>query len=222
MVEAKTIDGASGDAAEFNTHTGSASDAKVPHAGGAPVTLSARAGSAAVAGQDILMNAGTQLTTASGEHTELATGGTYRLHTGQAIGILAGVIAKGDGSGGAAPSGTGIGVVAAKGKVKIEAQSDRLTISAKKRLSIQSQSAHIDWAAAKKITLSTAGGANITIEGGNITVQGPGKITVNASTKQFTGGAGASYTLPKLPSANRVCIECMKKAAKHGTVAALR
>jgi type VI secretion system secreted protein VgrG len=222
MVEAKTIDGASGDAAEFNTNTGSASDAKVPHAGGAPVTLSARAGSAAVAGQDILMNAGTQLTTASGEHTELATGGTYRLHTGQAIGLLAGVIAKGDGAGGAAPSGTGIGVVAAKGKVKIEAQSDTLTISAKKRLSIQSQSAHIDWAAAKKITLSTAGGANITIEGGNITVQGPGKITVNASNKQFTGGAGASYTLPKLPSANRVCIECMKKAAKHGTVAALR
>jgi type VI secretion system secreted protein VgrG len=84
MVEAKTIDDASGDAAEFNINTGSASDAKVPHAGGTPVTLSARAGSASVAGQDIVLNVGNQLTTASGERTELATGGTYRLHSDQA------------------------------------------------------------------------------------------------------------------------------------------
>jgi type VI secretion system secreted protein VgrG len=201
MVEAKTIDGASGDAAEFNTNTGSASDAKVPHAGGAPVTLSARAGSAAVAGQDIVFNAGSQLTTASGEHTELATGGTYRLHTGQSIGVLAGVIAKGDGSGSAAPAGTGIGVVAAKGKVKLEAQSDTLTVAAKGNVSIQSQSAHIDWAAAKKISLSTAGGANITIEGGNITVQGPGKILVKAATKQFAGGTTINREAQKWPDA---------------------
>jgi type VI secretion system secreted protein VgrG len=222
MVAAQDMDTAAGDAAEFNASTGSDTSPKVPHTGGAPVTLSARAGSATVAGQDIILNAGNQLTTASGEHTEFATGGAYRLHSGQAIGVLAGVIAKGDGSGSAAPAGTGIEVIAAKGKVNIQAQSDTLTISAKKQVNIQSQSAHIDWAAAKKITLSTAGGANITIEGGNITVQCPGTIQVNAGAKQFTGSAGASYGLPKLPRASPVCIECMERAAKHGTVAAIR
>ena len=47
--------------------------------------------------------------------------------------------------------------------------------------------------------MSTAGGANITIEGGNITVQCPGKITVRAGKKSFIEPANLNYPLPKLP-----------------------
>jgi type VI secretion system secreted protein VgrG len=59
----------------------------------------------------------------------------------------------------------------------------------------------VDWAAAKKISLSTAGGANITIEGGNITIQCPGKITVHAGQKSFAGPTQQNYPMPKLPRA---------------------
>jgi uncharacterized protein (DUF2345 family) len=47
--------------------------------------------------------------------------------------------------------------------------------------------------------LSTAGGANITIEGGNITVQCPGKVKVHAGKKSFSGAAGLEQEMPTLP-----------------------
>jgi type VI secretion system secreted protein VgrG len=69
-------------------------------------------------------------------------------------------------------------------------------------INIQSANAHIDWAAAKKISLSTAGGANITIEGGNITVQCPGKLTVHAASKKFDGPTNLAYDMNKWPKVN--------------------
>ena len=86
-------------------------------------------------------------------------------------------------------------------------------------MTIQSANAHIDWAAAKKIVLATAGGANITIEGGNITVMCPGKITVRASQKSFVGPEKQSYPLPGLPK--QVCVECLLKARKAGARVAI-
>ncbi|WP_394778285.1 DUF2345 domain-containing protein, partial [Undibacterium sp.] len=47
--------------------------------------------------------------------------------------------------------------------------------------------------------LSTAGGANITIEGGNITVQCPGKIMIQAGKKSFTGPSTIGTQMPVLP-----------------------
>ncbi|WP_309618020.1 DUF2345 domain-containing protein, partial [Salinibacterium sp.] len=93
-----------------------------------------------------------------------------------------------------------------------QAQADALQVAAKDDVSIQSKTAHIDWAAAKKIVLATKGGASITIEGGNITVQCPGTITVRASTKSFVGPEGASFALPTLPQ--QVCVECLLSAAR--------
>nr|WP_307155914.1 DUF2345 domain-containing protein [Duganella sp. Leaf126] len=82
-------------------------------------------------------------------------------------------------------------------------------------VNVVSANAHIDWAAAKSISLSTAGGANITISGGNITVQCPGKITVHAAKKSFAGAQEVSYKLPILPQS--VCIECLAKRAAQRT-----
>ena len=87
-------------------------------------------------------------------------------------------------------------------------------MAAKKDISIQSKSAHIDWAAAKKITLQTAGGASVTIEGGNITVECPGKIEIKAGKRSFLGPETELYGLPLLPSS--VCVSCLLKAAKSG------
>jgi type VI secretion system secreted protein VgrG len=107
---------------------------------------------------------------------------------------LAGAVDKGE-------DGKGLTLIAGKDPVRYEAQSNAIQIQAKQLINIQSANAHIDWAAAKKISLSTADGANITIEGGNITIQCPGQLTVHAASKTFDGPTRLSYPLPGLPAA---------------------
>ena len=102
--------------------------------------------------------------------------------TGIAQDMLGGAIKPGTEA-----AGKGFTMIAGSGNIEVQAQADQMQIAAKLDVSIQSQSAHIDWAAAKKITLSTAAGANITIKGGNITVQCPGTIAIHAATKSFVG-----------------------------------
>jgi type VI secretion system secreted protein VgrG len=97
-------------------------------------------------------------------------------------------------------SARGLSLIASKEPVRYEAQSNEIKVQAKQLINIQSANSHIDWAAAKKISISTADGANITIEGGNITVQCPGKLTVHASSKKFDGPANLSYPLPVMPT----------------------
>jgi uncharacterized protein (DUF2345 family) len=145
----------------------------------------------------------------------MASGGAQRIHTGQAIGVLAGAV-----SAGGEAAGKGITLIAGQGDIEFQAQADKMQIAAKNDVTIQSASAHIDWAAAKKVVLATAGGANITIEGGNITVMCPGKITVRAGTKSFVGPERASYTMPGLPQ--HVCLECLLKARAAGAAFAIR
>jgi uncharacterized protein (DUF2345 family) len=45
---------------------------------------------------------------------------------------------------------------------------------------------------------------------------------VHASSKKFDGPARMSYAKPQLPTGGFLCVECMKKAAQHGAIAALR
>jgi uncharacterized protein (DUF2345 family) len=74
-----------------------------------------------------------------------------------------------------------------------------MQIAAKQLVNVQSANGHIDWAAAKKITLKTEAGACIEISGDGVTVQCPGKIEVQAATKQMEGAAQQSYALPRMP-----------------------
>lgn len=205
MVDGASFEAAQSDAAAQNTATG---QGKVPHSAQPMVSLNAKAGWALTAGADVHLSADDHITLASGQHTDWATGGAYRLHTGQAIGVLAGVVQPGE-----VAAGKGLTMIAAQGKVELQAQSDRLEIAAKEQINIQSESAHIDWAAAKKITLATAGGARVVIAGGNITVECPGTMTVKASSKQFSGPASVKYAMPQLPKT--VCVPCMLAAAKN-------
>jgi type VI secretion system secreted protein VgrG len=144
----------------------------------------------------------------SGQNTQFVTGGQLRIHSGQAIGMLGGAVKAGD-------DNIGLQLIAAQGAVDLQAQGDVLNVQARDQVDIISANAHVDWAAAKSISLSTAGGANITIEGGNITVQCPGKITIHAAKKSFTGGQEVNYKLPFLPQG--VCVECLAKRAAQRT-----
>ena len=191
MVSAEGLEEATLDAAERNTGTGRG---KLPHTAAPLLAISAEAGLALAAGQDIGMTAGETITFASGQDMSWAVGGSARVHSGQAIGVLAGAVAAGSQA-----AGTGITLVAWQGDVELQAQGDRMQVAAKDDVTVQSASAHVDWAAAKRIVLATAGGANITIEGGNITVMCPGKMTVRAGVKSFVGAETSNWDMPALP-----------------------
>jgi hypothetical protein len=109
-------------------------------------------------GQSLQLANGETVTLMSGQDTQFVTGGQMRVHTGQAIGVLNGAVKAGE-------NGIGLQLIAAKDAIDIQAQSEELKVQARDEIDVISANAHIDWAAAKRISLSTAGGANITIEG---------------------------------------------------------
>jgi Rhs element Vgr protein len=201
MVGKDSLDAAQADAAAKNTGAG---DGRLPHFTDPLIAIAASGGFGANAGQSLQLANGETVTVMSGQDTQFVTGGQMRVHSGQAIGVLGGAVKAGEG-------GIGLQLITAKDAIDIQAQADELKVQARDEINVISANAHIDWAAAKRISLSTAGGANITIEGGNITVQCPGKIKVHAGKKSFTGPEKLSYKLPILPQS--VCIECLAKRA---------
>jgi type VI secretion system secreted protein VgrG len=164
-----------------------------------------------VAGQSLQFANAETSSFMSGQDTQMVTGGQLRMHAGQAIGILGGAISPGTAPG---EGNKGLTLIAAQDPVRYEAQSSTIAIQAKDLVNIQSANAHIDWAAAKSISLSTADGANITLSGGNITVQCPGKLTVHSSSRKFEDAGRMRYPLPVMPQS--VCAECLKKAREAG------
>jgi type VI secretion system secreted protein VgrG len=146
---------------------------------------------------------GETVTLMSGQDMQFVTGGQMRVHAGQAIGVLAGAMQVGE-------DGTGMQLIAAKGDIDLQAQADKFQVKANGEVSVTSVNAHIDWAAAQSISLSTAGGANITIAGGNITIQCPGKLLIQAGTKHFGGPERSYFSMPELPRS--ICVDCMKKS----------
>ena len=186
---------------------------QLPHTKDAIIAIAARAGLGVVAGQDLQLANGETVTLMSGQDTQWSSGGKWRLHTGQAIGMLGGAVKAGEGD-------AGVQLIAAQGAIDVQAQADVLNVQAREEVNVISANAHVDWAAAKSIRLSTAGGANITIEGGNITIQCPGKITVFAGKKSFIGPTRAPYVMPPLPSST--CKNCILSAMQQGAAGVLR
>ena len=98
---------------------------------------------------------------------------------------------------------TGIKLHAASGKVSIQSQSGKTTLTADKAITVASvtKSAKV---AAKEHVLLTAQGAYLKLEGGNIMLHGPGKIEFKASMKELAGPASAAVALPSLPKAENL------------------
>jgi type VI secretion system secreted protein VgrG len=209
MVDPLGIEQAQADAAGKTTQGAN----KLPHTTDPVIAIAAKAGLVATAGQDVVLAAHDTVHLAAGNDSTRAIGGAARLHTGQAIGVLAGAVQPGDEA-----AGTGLTMVAGHGDVEVQAQSDRMQIAAKGLVNVQSAQGHVDWAAAKKITLQTAGGASITIEAGGITTQCPGKITVKAATKSMVGAGSEAYPVPALPGG--ICVSCLLKARAHASALA--
>lgn len=89
---------------------------------------------------------------------------------------------------------TGIQLHAASGNVNSQSQSGATHVVADKAVSVSSTAAGIKVSSPTRIVL-TAGGAGITISGGNITLAAPGNITLKAGMKNFTGGSSANDSI---------------------------
>ena len=189
MVGTESFDAAMADAGAKATTGGKG---KTPHSTDPIIAIAAKEGFGAVAGQSVQLANGESVALVSGQDMQFVSGGQMRVHSGQAIGVLGGAVKAGE-------EGLGLQLVAAKDAIDMQAQADELKLQARDEVNVISANAHIDWAAAKKISLSTAGGANITIEGGNITVQCPGKIKVHAGKKSFSEPGDMNIDLPTLP-----------------------
>ncbi|NMG42695.1 type VI secretion system tip protein VgrG [Aromatoleum toluvorans] len=204
MVSARNLAAATTDAQNGNT---AVTGERVPQLAAPAILQAAQAGIGLVAGRSIQIAAGDTATLMSGADSNFAIAGSARLHTGQALGLLAGAIRPGD-------DNTGLRLIAARDDIALQAQSDELKLLARDALTLVSAGASIDFAAAKKIVLSVEGGASITIDGG-ITVACLGTITVHASKKSFGGPVRETYPLPQMPQS--VCRPCLLAALRSGS-----
>ncbi len=126
------------------------------------------------------------------------------MHSGQAIGLLAGAVGPGD-------DGSGLKLFAGQGDVELQAQSDELTLAAKELVKLVSADSHIDFAAAKSIVLCTEGGASLTLEGGNVSFECPGTISMKSGSKEFGGPERNQFLLPVLPNSENTWVDLGEK-----------
>ncbi len=180
---------ASASAEERQTAAGAG---KLPHSVDPIVAVSAKDGLALSAGRDLQYAVGEVAMVTSGQDAQVSTGGQLRIHSNDAVGLLGGAVGPG-------AQGIGVQMIAARDDLTTQAQAGEMRLQSRDEINIKSANAHIDWASAKKISLSTAGGANITIDGGSITIQCPGKLEIKAGKKTFTGAAQRHYALPVMP-----------------------
>jgi uncharacterized protein involved in type VI secretion and phage assembly/uncharacterized protein (DUF2345 family) len=202
MASATSLPNALADAADKATAT---SADKLPHMADPNIVLVGKAGIGLTAGQDLLLSAQDTAQLASGQDTHLAIGGQARIHSAQAIGMLAGAIQPGGEA-----AGKGLTLIAAQGPIDLQAQAGPAQVAAKQTLELKTASGVVNIAAAKKVTLAVSGGASITIEGGSFTAQCPGKITVQAGQKSMVGGGTQTVSFPAMPKT--VCVECLRKS----------
>jgi|GEM_PF-110541 len=191
MVSTASLPQAASDASGKNTATG---QDQVPHMADPNIAIVGKAGVGLTAGQDLHLSSQDGTTLASGQDTHWAVGGQARIQTGQAIGILAGAIQPGGEA-----AGKGLTLMAAQGPIDLQAQAGPAQVAAKDTLEIKTAQGVINIAAAKKVVLAVSGGASITIEGGQFTVECPGKILVQAGQKRMVGPGTMSWTMPTLP-----------------------
>ncbi|MEO4028949.1 DUF2345 domain-containing protein, partial [Chromobacterium vaccinii] len=148
--------------------------------------LSAPAGIASLTEQSQTLSAGQNLNLAAQRDANHTTGRRWLHNVGQHISLfVAGVKDK-----------VALKLIAAKGKVQVQAQSDAMELTADKDVTITSSKDKIIVHAGDEILL-TAGGAYIRIKSGNIEVHAPGKVTVKGASHTLDGPASMDWSQPQ-------------------------
>ncbi|MBA4706850.1 type VI secretion system Vgr family protein [Aquitalea aquatica] len=149
--------------------------------------LSAPAGIASLTEQSQTISAGTNLNLIAQRDSNHTTGRRWLHNVGQHISLfVAGVKDQ-----------IALKLIAAKGKVQVQAQSDAMEITADKDVTITSCKDKI-MVNAKQEILLTAGGGYIRIAGGNIEVHCPGTVTVKGASHDLSGPTSLNAPMPEL------------------------
>ncbi|BBF87228.1 putative Vgr-related protein [Aquitalea magnusonii] len=140
--------------------------------------LSAPAGIASLTEQSHTISAGTNLNLIAQRDSNHTTGRRWLHNVGQHISLfVAGVKDK-----------VALKLIAAKGKVQVQAQSDALELTADKELTVTSVEGKVTIAASQEVLL-TSGGAYIRLKDGNIEVHAPGTVSIKGASHEFSGPA---------------------------------
>ncbi|WP_233196435.1 type VI secretion system Vgr family protein [Chromobacterium sinusclupearum] len=153
------------------------------------LVLSGPAGIASVTEQSQTLTAGTNLNLVAQRDANHSTGRRWIHNVGKSISLfVAGVKDK-----------IGMKLIAAKGKVQVQAQSDTMELTADKDVTITSCKSKITIHATKEVLL-TAGGAYIRLSNGNIEVHAPGSVSVKGASHEMSGPQSLIVNPPVLPT----------------------
>ncbi|KVO08512.1 type VI secretion protein [Burkholderia ubonensis] len=150
-----------------------------------PVLLAASpAGIALSSQQTVHVSADEQVNVVSGQSTHFVAGKSLLASVAERISLFV--------------QNAGMKLIAAKGKVEVQAQSDNIELTAQKTVKVLSTTEKVEVAANQGVLL-TSGGAYIRIQGGNIEIHAPGKIDIRGAQHALAGPASIPYDLPALP-----------------------
>jgi type VI secretion system secreted protein VgrG len=144
------------------------------------------------------IHTGDQITMSSAADTNLATGKSFIANIKEKISLFA--------------YNAGIKLIAAKGKVEMQAQSGDFDIIAEKVLRLMSTTDRIEMWAKKEIVIG-AGGSAIVINGSGITDMTSGQRISHNADFSLPGPKTMPHEMPAFPK--DVCVECLKKRAKQ-------
>jgi type VI secretion system secreted protein VgrG len=190
---------------EAGTNTDKDGKTAKEQAGQQPLlVLSGPAGIVSATEQSQTLSAGQNLNLVAQRDANHTTGRRWLHNVGQHISLfVAGVKDK-----------VALKLIAAKGKVQVQAQSDAMELTADKDLTITSakQTIHVN---AKQEILLTSGGAYIRLKDGKIELHAPGTISIKGASHNFSGPAQMNPPLPMFPK--EICVECLLRSAKAGS-----
>ncbi|WP_024301790.1 type VI secretion system Vgr family protein [Pseudogulbenkiania sp. MAI-1] len=165
--------------------------------------LSAPAGLAATTDNSLTLAAGTNIDQVAQRDTHQTSGRRWLHNVGQHISLfVAGV-----------KDAVSLKLIAAKGKVQVQSQSDAMELTADKDVRISSLKASQQFNGKKEVLL-TCGGAYIRIKDGKIELHAPGKVSFKGGSHDWSGPARMNKEVLRFP--NTVCKQCMQMAAKEG------
>lgn len=128
----------------------------------------------------------------SGEHLTLSTGEDISIGTGK--GLLASVADRIS----LFVHRAGMKLIAAGGRVDIQAQQDEMTLQSKQAMRLSSTDNAIILAGRKEILL-TSGDAYIRLAGGNIEIHAPKTVDIKGAKKTLAGPASLAHSFNQLP-----------------------
>ena len=130
------------------------------------------------------VHAGENTTLSAGKDANVAVGKGFVLNAVERVSLLAYKL--------------GMKLIAARGKLEIQAQQDGIDLLASKGINITSSTDTIQLSAQKDI-LITSGGACIRLTGGGIEIHAPGTVDIKGAQHSFSGPASYDGKPPALP-----------------------